>query len=74
MGSSGGRVEAVADRPWWKGGAPKLHPNWSKGMVACYHPIPDRVEIHQGIEKCAWCWELRTAGGYWPPTVAPRHP
>lgn len=61
-----------ADRPWWEGGAAKLSTWWTLGMVACYHPIPDREDMGYGIERCGWCRELRNAGGYWPPTSAPR--
>ena len=41
-------------------------------MVACYHPLPDRHMLDAFTEKCAWCWEVREPGGYWPPTTAPR--
>ncbi len=61
-----------ADRPWHEGGAAKLSPLWAKGLVACYHPIPRRIEMGMGVQKCGTCHELRVNdGGYWPVTTAP---
>ncbi len=71
MAEAGDRLVPVADRPWYEGGAARLHPNWAKGMVACYHPLPDRIDMGMEIEKCAWCHEIRVKDGYWPPTTAP---
>jgi len=41
-------------------------------MVACYHPIPDRMDMEMGVEKCPWCGHLRVReGDYWTPSFKP---
>ena len=46
---------------------------WETGLVACYHPIPKRIDMGMGWEKCGVCLYFRKAeeADYWPPVSAP---
>lgn len=52
--------------PWWR-----TIDTW----INCYHPYAKRRLIHQWVEKCDECGELRraTEERYWPPVTKTLH-